>query len=141
MKTGTIIFAALAQASLQAGAALADQCAWVQPEVADKLLELEAAGLKGATLISYCAPCADGKVAYVPLTAGDKFEVTDESDGYKSISYKGESLDLAYVYLGKEAQAPFVRAQSLAALTGCEVGPDTPTVIDVSADGAVSQPD
>ena len=118
------------------GAALADQCAWLDALQVDKLKSLEAGGFGGAKrLVRFCAPCGDQTATVTPLDPEKKFEATPEDDSYSSITYGTENVDLAYWYVAKEGAAPVKGAQSLAVLTGCPITDDTPKALDVAPDG------
>jgi hypothetical protein len=125
--------------ALMAGSALADQCAWVEQPVVEKLKALEAGGYGGAKLlIQFCAPCGDTFVTLMPLDPSVKFAFNPEGNGYTSVSYGNADLDLAYVYLSNKPMPPVTSAASLAVAAGCPVTEDTPRSISVAGDGKVT---
>lgn len=121
------------------GAALADQCAWLDAPQVAKLKELEAGGFGGAkSLVRFCAPCGDTTASISTLDPEKSFTATPEDDNYSSITYGTESVDLAYWYVGQDATTPVKGAQSLAVMAGCPISDDTPKAIDVAGDGTVT---
>ena len=138
MSLRRMMFGAAAALALL-GAALADQCAWLDAPQVAKLKELEAGGFGGAkSLVRYCGPCGDTTATLTPLDPARAFTATPEDDDYSSITYGTESVDLAYWYAAQEGGAPVKGAQSLAVLAGCPITDDTPKSIDVAADGKVT---
>jgi len=121
------------------GAALADQCAWLDAPQVAKLKELEAGGFGGGkALVRYCGLCGDTTATVTPLDPAKAFAATPEDDEYSSVTYGTESVDLAYWYVANEGAAPVKGARSLAVLAGCPITDDTPKAIDVAADGKVT---
>lgn len=121
------------------GAALADQCAWLDAPQVAKLKELEAGGFGGArALVRFCGACGDTTATVTPFDPEKVFTATPEDDAYSSITYGTESVDLAYWYVAQESAAPVKGARSLAVMAGCPITDDTPKALDVAADGKVT---
>lgn len=136
MRLTLTLTVATATAILTTGAAMADQCAWIDKAQATKLEQLEAAGFNGAkSLVRFCAPCGDTSATVEALDPAKKFVLKAEDEAYSSITYGTESVDLAYWYLANETALPVNGAQSLAVLAGCPVSEDTPKAVNVGGDG------
>jgi hypothetical protein len=87
----------------------ADQCAWVEPAVAERARLL----LTGQpSILEYCDLCADQ--SRTPL-AVHRVTVQPTEDGYVEVLIDGENLDLAYAYLPRQ-DGVYV---NIADLVGC----------------------
>jgi hypothetical protein len=100
----------LAVASL-AGAARADQCAWVTEEQAQAAAKI----LRAATRASdWCEPC--GEHSPKPPRAVTGVEVRPAGDGqFREVVVNGEAVDLAYVFVERSPGS----FENLAKAAGC----------------------
>jgi hypothetical protein len=110
----TIAVIAMLFFSGYAGVARADQCAWVDEQVAARAVkEIERAG----RVVELCEPCGDS----VPRTpeavasvTSHKVDAPRDWGGFEEVFVNGEPVDLAYVYVEVKG-----RLHNLAKLVGC----------------------
>lgn len=117
-----------------AGTAYADQCQWVQPNIAAKAKKALANHPK---VLQFCEPCGD-KAPGVPETA-DRIELVTPDPGYREMSINGESVDLAYTYV---RTAPHTY-ENLGMLVDCDMmkeGTATLYVEDATPNGVLITP-
>jgi hypothetical protein len=102
----------LLAASLVVPAARADQCAWNSKAEADAALRYLQPGVE---YLSFCEPCGDSQAtkgvvehATVGVPAG--------GEQYFEVSINGEPVDLAYIFVKKDASGQFF---NLGKLVGC----------------------
>jgi hypothetical protein len=103
----------------------ADQCEWIDPDVAERAQQLLAAHPK---VIAFCEPCGD-KAPGIPAVA-ESVELGDHD-----IRLDGRAIDLAYTFV----QTSPTRYENLALLSGCEAHDVSPAlkVADETANGVL----
>jgi hypothetical protein len=84
----------LAMLLLSAATALADQCAWIPKDTAERAVKYLA---PGATWVAYCEPCSDPAAVPHTVTRGATIGPTSAPD-LVEVSVDGEPIDLAYVF-------------------------------------------
>jgi hypothetical protein len=94
--------------------ALADQCAWISAEQADRALKL----LKqGTPYLLYCEPCGEKQPTHVGTVQTAEARVAGDAGQYKEVLVDGKEVDLAYTFVKvKTADKEY---QNLAKLAGC----------------------
>ena len=74
--------------------AMADQCAWVEKDTADKAkARIEKAG----KVVHFCEPCGDKSPS--PVDAVKKVQVLKQGESHWQVHLNGKGIDLAYVYV------------------------------------------
>lgn len=109
---------------LCAGTARADQCAWIDADVAAKARAIVERAPK---VIDFCEPCGDqapGEPHAVRST-----EVTAADGDFKELRVNGTAVDLAYVFVQTDA----THYRNLAALAGCPATGVSPS-LEVAAE-------
>lgn len=89
---------------------IADQCAWVEKDVAEKA---DALLKQQSTFLSYCEPCGEKKPTEIEVDSVSVQQPTGAGDYYE-VLINDENVDLAYTYI-KQGEA----YHNLAILTGC----------------------
>ncbi|MBU3617283.1 hypothetical protein [Polynucleobacter sp. JS-Polo-80-F4] len=89
-------------ASLISAGALADQCAWVAPNVSARMDQLADSGqFTGKRYVEYCKTCGDNEPRGPFNVSGIKKKRVDAnySEYYFVTNGKDKSVDLAYVFI------------------------------------------
>jgi hypothetical protein len=96
--------------ALLAGPAHADQCAWVEADVAERAKAL----LDTAPyVIEHCEPCGDR--APGEPTHAKTVEIATPASGFRELHVNGKPVDLAYLFVQTDA----THYGNVAALVGC----------------------
>jgi hypothetical protein len=97
----------------------ADQCAWIDADVASRAQAILA---KSPKVIAFCEPCGD-KVPGVPVAA-KHVDVREPSAGFREVVVDGNGIDLAYTFVQTSAS----EYANLASLAGCPATGVSPTL-------------
>lgn len=109
---------------LCAGTARADQCAWIDADVAAKARAIVERAPK---VIDFCEPC--GEQAPGEPHAVRSADVTAADGDFKELRVNGTAIDLAYVFVQTDA----MHYRNLAALAGCPATGVSPS-LEVAAE-------
>lgn len=109
---------------LCAGTARADQCAWIDADVAAKARTIVERAPK---VIDFCEPCGDQ--APGEPHAVHSADVTAADGDFKELRVNGTAVDLAYVFVQTDA----THYRNLAALAGCPATGVSPS-LEVAAE-------
>lgn len=104
-----LLTAALALVSVEAKA---DQCAYIQPEEAQRATKLLS---EGQRVVDFCEPCGDAEPSEPRKIQRAEHRDVDY-EGYHQVYLDDGPVDLAYVF----AETAPGRFENLAKLTGCE---------------------
>jgi hypothetical protein len=115
----SVAFVSLVAVTTFSTAAYADQCAWIDADVASRAQAILA---KSPKLIAFCEPCGD-KVPGVPIAA-TRVDVREPSAGFHEVVVDDSGIDLAYTFV----QTSQTEYGNLAKLAGCPATGVSPTL-------------
>ncbi len=78
---------------LAPAAASADQCAWVEQQIAEDAVQLIDVG---ARIVSFCEPCGEQQAVEIDVATVSAAPV---EDGFWEVSVNGSGIDLAYTFV------------------------------------------